>query len=684
MTVEIFISSRMNELKDERLRVADVLSLQMGLVPLLFEKEPAGGHLLDWWREKISQSDIYVLLLGKEISRAVVDELLTAKRLARPIVILTNQANMLVKRGFKVIKDDNWTSCDKEIREFYDFITEQKWKEFQTSDDLERELRTAISQYLRVDTLIPLEMVVERDLIEKVSEVFVTPKRYEDTRQKLLETNLVVIEGPPHIGKTAMALNLLHEALGSGKIITVVQLNNLDDLVRIRRVKRIGILLDDVFGAVQYDTDSFADRWEDVKRMVKENIVVATSRTEVVQETTYESKLVFRTLESNIVNLSEASYSIKTRSEIARRHVYYWASKRTSLRGKDVILNRVKYIANKLHFPHNIAHLVEFYGDEISSVQDLTACVEKSRVIEDEIGKWFTRLEGGIRLFLIVLAIYEDSSDEELSRLYDQICEKMKVVGLPIGDIQKEVGTYMNLGRRCRFRHPSYRTAILEQAYATYREELLRCISSVSMAVYGIGIGSKVKEAMAILGIRHPDEIIKVLGVMRTVDKSLDYDIAGIIRRIGWRHPYETLMVILDWQSLSGMEKLVGGLHTRLLHVPISEVEKWEPLLNKMVIHPNRVVRYRSAQLVQRFASIKPRKALKITEMLSKDENKRVRKSAAMTIQPLAAKLPQEALDLLRPLISDSDQGVRDKAQKRIDEVERRLTEDRGEGEKEK
>lgn len=684
MTVRVFVSSRMNELKVERLGVADALSLQMGLVPLLFEKEPAGGHLLDWWREKISQCDIYVLLLGKEISRAVVDELLTAKRLARPTVILTNQANMLEKRSLKVVRDDSWTSREREIKELYDFITGQKWKEFQTSDDLERELRTAISQYLRVDTLVPLEMVVERDRIERVSEVFVAPKEYEDAQQKLLETNMVVIEGPPHIGKTATALNLLHEALDSGKIITVVQLNNLDDLVRLRRVKKIGILLDDVFGTVQYDADSLADRWEEVKRTAEENVVVATSRTEVIQETKYESKLIYRSLESSIVNLSEVSYSIKTRSTIVKRHVYYWESKRTSLMGKDVILNRVEYIAKKLHFPHNIAYLVEFYGDEISSVKDLEDCVEKSRVIEDEIGKWFIRLEEGIRLFLILLAIYEGSSDETLSNLYNRICEEMKAVSLPIGDIKKEAGSYISLGRRCRFRHPSYRVAILEQAYTIYGEELLRCVKSITMAVYGVGIGSKVKEAMAILGIRHPDEIMRVLGEMRTVDKSVDNDIVGIIRGIGRRYPYQTLMVVLDWQSLSGVERLVGGLHTRLLHRPIMEVNNWEPLLNKMVIHPNRVVRCRSAQLVQRFASIKPRKALKITEILSKDEDKRVRRSAVMTMQPLAAKLPQEALKLLRPLTSDPDQGVRDRAQKRIHEVERRLTEGQGDGEKEK
>ena len=99
-----------------------------------------------------------------------------------------------------------------------------------------------------------------------------------------------------------------------------------------------------------------------------------------------------------------------------------------------------------------------------------------------------------------------------------------------------------------------------------------------------------------------------------------------------------------------------------------------------MVIHPNRVVRYRSAQLLQRFASRKPRKALKITETLSKDQDKRVRRSAAMIMQPLVAKLPQEALKLLRQLTSDPDQSVRERAQKKIDGVERSLMETRVNG----
>lgn len=675
MTVKVFVSSRMSEFRDERLRVADTVGVQMALDPILFEKQPAGGHLPDWWRRRISESDIYILLLGKEVSRAVVDEFLTAKRLARPIIVLTTQGSMVVERRLEVITDDGWTDHDTEIKELYDFLTEHKWKEFGTSEDLEREVRSSISQYLRVDTLVPLEVVVERERLDDVSGVFVAPREYEDARQRLRDTGLVVIGGPPHVGKTAMAMNLLNEALDLGEIITVVQLRNLDDLARVRRAKKIGILLDDVFGAVQYDTDSFADRWEEVQRMAQANLIVATSRTEVMQETGYESKLVYRHLEGSVVDLSEASYSIRTRSAIVRRHVNHWASKWTSFKGREILLNRTQYIAKKLRFPHNIAHLVQFYGDDICSVPELEDCVEKARVIEDEIGKWFMRLEGGIRLFLIVLAFYEESTEEQLSKLYDLMCKEMKEGSLPIGDINKEIGSYMRLGRRCRLRHPSYRVAILEQAYVTYREEVLRCVTRISSAIDVAGIGSRVKEAMAILGVRHPSEIVRFLQETRTADRAADSDIVAIMRRIGWKYPYETLMTVLDWHDLSGVEKLVGGVHSKLLHMPITEVDRWEPLLSKMVVHPNRVVRYRSAQLLQRFASRKPRRALMITETLSRDQDSRVRKSVAMTMQPLVAKLPREALALLRQLTSDSDQGVRESAQKKIDGAQKILME---------
>lgn len=675
MTVKVFISSRMSEFRDERLRIADTVGQQMALDPILFERQPAGGHLPDWWRRKISESDIYVLLLGKEVSRAVVDEFLTAKRLARPIVVLTAQGRMLVEERLEVIRDDRWPDHDREIKELYDFLAGHKWKEFKTTEDLEGEVRSSISQYLRVDTLVPLDVVVERERLDDIGGVFVAPREYEDARQRLLETNLVVIGGPPHIGKTATAISLLNEELDSGTIVTVVQLRNLDDLARVRRTKKLGIILDDVFGAVHYDTDSFADRWDEVQRMAQSNLIVATSRTEVMQETGYESKLLYRHLEDSVVDLSESSYSIRTRSAIVRRHVYRWASKWTSFKGKEIILNRAEYVAKKLHFPHNIAHLVEFYGDDICSVKDLEDCVEKSRVIEDEIGKWFMRLEGGIRLFLIVLAVFEGSSGEQLSKLYGLMCEEMKESSLPIGDINKEIGSYMSLGRTCRLRHPSYRVAILEQAYIAYREQLLRSVTSISSAIYPVGIGSKVKEAMAILGVRHPIEIMGLLEELRAADRTADTDIVRIIRRIGWKHPYETLMVVLDWQDLDGVEKLVAGLHTRLLHVPITEVDRWEPLLSKMIVHANTGVRHRSAQLLQRFASRKPRRGIKLTETLSRDQDERVRRSVAMTVQPLVAKLPREALELLRRLASDPDQGVRDCAQKSIDDAERILAE---------
>jgi len=495
MSVKVFISSRIAEFAKERAGIACLLTNEMGLTPVYFEGEPAGGHLPGWWRRRIADSDVYVLLLGKDLSWPVADEILSAKVLARPTVILTSEPNLLSKRRLRIIESEHWVHKDREVRELYDYLLNQKWKEFRTFENLEAEVRAGVAKYLRVQSGIPLDMVVDRDYIDKIRAVFVEPSQYADAQGLLKRSNLAIICGPPHVGKTAMALRLLGEAIESNKAVTVVELRNVSDLVLLRYVKDVAILLDDVFGAVQPEVENYADRWEELEVVAQNNIVVATSRNEVLEAASYETRLAKRVLREQLITLEASSYSTADRERMVTNHLLYWESEGRKFPGRETILGNASYIARKLHFPHNIAYLIEFYGPIIRNQKELFRYVEESRVIEEEIAKWLSRLDRQIRLFVIVLALYEAVRVEILSRAYVELCERMSVTRIPLGEILEKIRPYVISDMTWRFRHPSYRLAVLDEAYELYGDELLSYMrAAVSGVISDLDLGSKTKK----------------------------------------------------------------------------------------------------------------------------------------------------------------------------------------------
>jgi len=646
----------------------------MGLVPVNFEGEPAGGHLPNWWRRRIADSEMYVLLLGKDLSWPVADEILSAKRLARPTVILTSEPSLLSERRLRIVDSERWVRKDSEVREVYDYLLNQKWKEFRTSESLEAEVRAGVAKYLGVQSGIPLDMVVAWDHIEKMRAVFVKPRQYADAQELLTRSNLAIICGPPHIGKTAMALRLVGEAVESNKAITVVELRNVSDLVLLRQVKDIAIILDDVFGAVQPEVENYADRWEDLEAVGRNNIVVATSRDEVLEAASYETKLAKRVLREQTVILDASSYSTSDREKMVRNHLLYWESEGRKFPGRETILGHASYIARELHFPHNIAYFIEFYGPTIRNQKELSDYVKQSTIIEEEIAKWLSRLDRPIRLFVIVLALYEAAREEALSHAYAELCKQMNAARIPLGEILEKTRPYVIADRTWRFRHPSYRLAVLDKAYEIYGDELLSYMRTVVFGVMSdLDLGSKTKKTLGIFGIRHPMEALRELHRLVSPDGELDRDARVAVRAIGQKHPYETLEELLSWSSSKSVFRLVGGLVSRLSHRPKEEVDEWVPLLKKAIAHSNPAIRWRMASLVQRLASRKPREALPLIAKLSIDDSPKVRRAAVTALQTLGATMPNKALKLLKNMERDPAESVRRHVADRIAEIESRL-----------
>jgi hypothetical protein len=674
MSVKIFISSRMEEFAKERTGIAQMLVGEMGLIPVYFENEPAGGHLPSWWRRRIADSDVYLLLLGKDLSWSVADEILSAKRLARPTIILISEPSLLVQKRLRIVESRYWVQKDIEVKELYDYLSSQKWKEFSTFESLKTEVRAGVARYLRVQSGVPLDMVVDRDRIEKIREVFVEPCQYANARELLSKSNLAIVCGPPHVGKTAMALRLLGESVESSKAITVVELRNVSDIGMLRYVHNIAVLLDDVFGAVQPEVENYADRWEELEAVARNNIVVATSRNEVLEAAFYETKLATRVLREQTITLDANSYSTNDREKMVRNHLAYWESAGRKFQKREIILKQASHIARELHFPHNIAYFIEFYGHVIQDRKELFHYVAKSKVIEEEIAKWISRIDRDIRLFVVVVALYEAAYDEAVSRAYEELCARMMVTRIPQGEILEKIHPYVILDRTWRFRHPSYRLAVLDRAYEMYGAELLNFMGAVvSDVMSDLDLGSKTKKTLGIFGIRHPIEALHELHRFMSSDGELDRDARVAVRAIGQKHPYKTLEELLSWPSSKSVFRLVGGIVSRLSHRPIEEVDGWAPLLTKAIAHPNPAFRWRIANLIQRFASRKPREALPLVIKLSIDESPKVRKAAVTAAQALGAKIPDKALKLLKNMNQDPDESVRRHVTGRIAEIESRL-----------
>ena len=125
--LKVFVSSVMAELAEERKEVAHSIRAIPITRPWVFEQSPSSSDsVVKTYLDQVRKADIFVLLIGKKISGAVIKEYKTALEAKKPILIFS-------KSGEK----DN--SAKKFIKSL-----DKKWSEFSSTDELKILVQSSI------------------------------------------------------------------------------------------------------------------------------------------------------------------------------------------------------------------------------------------------------------------------------------------------------------------------------------------------------------------------------------------------------------------------------------------------------------------------------------------------------------------------------------------------------------
>lgn len=222
MSKKVFVSSRLNgELAQERNIAFNVIS-GMGLEPVLWEKETSlAEHNQRWWRQRIDESGLLILLLGSSISPPVYDEFAIAIGLNKKLALFCKDINLITQRQ---LIPSNWQteeSCRTALDWLYDWLTRHRINVIDSDTSFTIALRNAVADAIEFKETLSRQYLIDTDEVDRIRSVYVPPRDYHQAESILAEERLLLLLGPPHVGKTATAIFLLAELFKPKKPLAI-------------------------------------------------------------------------------------------------------------------------------------------------------------------------------------------------------------------------------------------------------------------------------------------------------------------------------------------------------------------------------------------------------------------------------------------------------------------------------
>ncbi|XP_053390907.1 uncharacterized protein LOC123538522 [Mercenaria mercenaria] len=238
-------------------------------------------------------------------------------------------------------------SLDDQIRQLREDISD--WKEaddkltglLQTLDLNQTEMQEQVEKiYQRLDSTARCQLDTKEVLSEKY---FVKTEQYFEVKKKLLDCNIVVLNGAPGEGKSTMAKMLFTDTdisnTGCMEVRTMGDIEN----ISFENCKFDAILIDDMFGAGVFDKQE-SRKWQKILPRIKKwangsperkRYVVITSRTYILQEAMQDLYLDNIFGKENIYTLLSNELRTDEKLSILKKHFAIDRSRSINVRSSN-------------------------------------------------------------------------------------------------------------------------------------------------------------------------------------------------------------------------------------------------------------------------------------------------------------------------------------------------------------
>jgi len=305
--------------------------------------------------------------------------------------------------------------------------------------DKQERIRRAFPQLLSLRDLDKiLSDIVNNDIIARsqgaideakdVIPVFVPTKAYHEALQKLSKHHFVVLEGPPEMGKTAIAwviaLNYILDNY-EGYVC-----NKPDDFFRVFKEGEKQIFIaDDAFGRTEYDPSRLKD-WEAqlsfvLRRLNKDHLLIWTSRKHILQRALKQMDLQGKAQKFPLpgdVYVDASNLSVQEKSLILYRH-----AKLADLEDKAKLFLKfyaARIVKQKSFTPERIRR---FVAEKLESLaKEFGVQAEHSDKVEKEISEAINNPTDGMRKSfqaltdeykLLLISLLETQTDPKLTKV---------------------------------------------------------------------------------------------------------------------------------------------------------------------------------------------------------------------------------------------------------------------------
>lgn len=652
-TIKIFISSRQNELENERTWAKEAVEetgrdLGKCFLPILVEEKPTPPSTTTntQCHEDLKESKAVICVYYKTVSEIVKNEFRWANEWGIPTFIFKKtlqEGEKADKELERFIKEEVRPPSGGPEGPYGTYV----YKPFR-GEDIKGEIKASLKKYyLTWFNLRPIPerympSVTEPTRLERTRYVYVKPHCYSRAEEKLKKNRLLIITGPAHLGKTSMAFYLA-DSFQENKISRrFLIFPEREDPSEIASFHDSVILFDDPFGGAIFKASLIADRFYKIQELARKNYIIITSRKEVLNEAIKYTKLGERNLENLTLEMRQADYYAGDFEEILAKHLEYFKVDQ----GMIALANsHKKEIIKELRFPHNYERLVcEELGKVIKEEKDFWQALKDAKAIERTVENWFERWyskDKEVFYFLFILTLCGELGEENFSRIYKKGVERLndeKKIGLPlIGNLlrlRKATASYVSQSGPFRLEHPSYKQGIMGSIEGSHIE----------------------------------DVFIVLRGISRDKESSVRSSAARILGEVGKKYPKD-VMPFLQW--LANDEILDVCFYTVLALGEMGDEhpQKVLPILKKLAKHEENGVRSRTALALGKMGKKNPTKILPILEMLAEDNVPCVRYYTAEALGEIGKEHPINILPMLEKLAEDKDPNVLSRTVRTLGEV---------------
>lgn len=492
---------------------------------------------------------------------------------------------------------------------------------------------------------------------------YVAPQNYQALYDVLSKNRMLILEGPPGIGKRSTAFALAQELRSeAGDSTKLVELDPDVPLQSIASMEDQVLVWVNPFGISTFAPPPLADRVGLLKMAVHRNHLVITTPSPLRRMALRTTGLgLWPAVTQASMSLGRADYTDEALAEILHRQAQQAEDQGIiTPRQRHLIASpeRRLSLASQLDSPLMARLFVEYALARLDptlawSVEDLELMVTEVQGMRQSLSAWFSEAPPSSRLFVTILSWLAGRPRSEVATVYSHLTRELRASwpGLPIetvGTLAHRTQFCVSAGGRPGFKHPVYQEVMREVIADRGTELALHCLDimqdrALSAASHNTGKNSVPLNVSLLLGELAERNWGRVAPVLEHLARSQSADVKWAVGQ-GLMHAVQKQPSIMPSEasllhSWSGSEE--GELHLAALqgarHLGRIAMGHLGPVFANLIAAEDPTVRIGLVDAAAELTSADWEASLSTLSQLASDVEETIREAVASSMVQLAA-----------------------------------------------